>query len=100
MKSAQGACGALGEDTEEAAQAGLTGNGFDADPALLLWPNQPWPEPLLVYGVAGKQYTLESTADLGNSRSWARVTTFELTNSWRYLTLPSTAEAHTFFRIR
>lgn len=75
-------------------------NEFESDPPVLNWGGGEWPKPLLVYGKPKNKYALEMAVSLSGKIAWTEVSTFLMTNSWRWISLNSLPDPKAFFRIR
>jgi hypothetical protein len=55
---------------------------------------------VVVYGVAGTNYTLQASSNISETITWHPILNYTLTNSFQYLTNLGNANSNVFYRIR
>ena len=73
---------------------------FNADPPLLEPHLENQSRSLLVYGLAGSNYTLLYSTNLASGAAWSPVLSFTLTNSFQLFTNLGNAQPRIFYRLR
>lgn len=73
---------------------------LNADPPLLEAHLQNQNRSLMVYGLAGTNYTLQTANSLSNGASWSSALSFNLTNSFQLLTNVGNAQPVIFYRLK